>query len=178
MALSATIYAFDIQLADMDRGVYETLGLRAARHPSETEEALVARVLAYCLEYTEGIAFSAGVSDPTEPAITVRDLTGAWKSWIEIGTPDAARLHRASKTAPRVAVYTHKQPSTLLKALTGERIHRAEALELYAMDREMIAELVTRLERRLTFALSITERHLYLTLGNDTLTGVIERLSL
>lgn len=178
MALSSTIYTFDIQLADMDRAVYETLGLRVACHPSETGEALVTRVLAYCLEYTEGIAFSAGVSDTTEPAITVRDLTGAWKSWIEIGTPDAARLHRASKAAPRVAVYTHKQPSTLRKALTGERIHRAEALELYAMDRPMIAELVARLDRRLTFELSITERHLYLALGGETLTGVIERFTI
>jgi uncharacterized protein YaeQ len=178
MALGSTIYTFDIQLADMDRAVYETLGLRVARHPSETEESLVSRVLVYCLEYTEGIAFSAGVSDTTEPAITVRDLTGGWKSWIEIGTPDAARLHRASKAAPRVAVYTHKHPSSLLKALTGERIHRAEDLELYAMDRPMIAELVARLDRRLKFDLSITERHLYLTLGKDTLTGVIERLSL
>ncbi len=178
MALGSTIFAFDIQLADMDRGVYETLGLRVARHPSETDEFLVTRVLAYCLEYTEGIAFSAGVSDTTEPAITVRDLTGAWKSWIDIGTPDAARLHRASKAAPRVAVYTHKPPSTLQRALTGERIHKVEALELYAMDRALVGELVARLERRLKFDLSITERHLYLTLGNDTLTGVVERFSL
>ena len=178
MALGSTIFAFDIQLADMDRGVYETLGLRVARHPSETDEFLVTRVLAYCLEYTEGIAFSAGVSDPTEPAITVRDLTGAWKSWIEIGTPDAARLHRASKAAPRVAVYTHKPPSTVLRALTGERIHRVEALELYAMDRALVGALVTRLERRLKLDLSVTERHLYLTLGTDTLTGVVERFSL
>jgi uncharacterized protein YaeQ len=66
----------------------------------------------------------------------------------------------------------------LLKALAGERIHRAEDLELYAMDRPMIAELVARLDRRLKFDLSITERHLYLTLGKDTLTGVVERLSL
>lgn len=175
MALSSTVYTFDIQLADMDRQVYETLGLRVACHPSETEEYLLTRVLAYCLEYTEGIAFSAGVSDTTEPAITVRDLTGAWKSWIEIGAPDAARLHRASKAAPRVAVYTHRQPSTLIRALAGERIHRVEALELYAMDRQLIADLAARLERRLKIDLSVTERHLYLTVGDHTLTGVVER---
>jgi len=175
VALSSTVYTFDIQLADMDRQVYETLGLRVACHPSETEEYLLTRVLAYCLEYTEGIAFSAGVSDTTEPAITVRDLTGAWKSWIEIGAPDAARLHRASKAAPRVAVYTHRQPSTLIRALAGERIHRVEALELYAMDRQLIADLAARLERRLKIDLSVTERHLYLTVGDHTLTGVVEQ---
>ena len=105
MALTATVFTFDVQLADVDRGVYEQLALKAACHPSETEEYLLARVLAYCLEYTEGIAFSkGGLSDPDEPAITVRDLTGALRAWIEIGAPDAARLHRASKAAPRVAV--------------------------------------------------------------------------
>jgi uncharacterized protein YaeQ len=85
MALGATVYVFEVSLADADRGVHETLTVRAARHPSETPEFLVTRVLAYCLEYTEGIAFSRGLSDPDEPAITVRDLTGALQSWIEIG---------------------------------------------------------------------------------------------
>ena len=102
MALASTIYTFDIELADTDRGVYETLALRVAQHPSETEEFLVTRVLAYCLEYTEGIEFSRGLAEPDEPAIAIRDLTGAWRAWIEIGAPDAARLHKASKAAPRV----------------------------------------------------------------------------
>src|ERR1700733_15724227 len=108
MALSATIYVFGIELADSDRNVYESLELRLARHPSETADYLLTRVLAYCLEYTEGIAFSRGLSEPDEPAIAVRDLTGALRSWIEVGSPDAARLHKASKSAPRVVVYTHK----------------------------------------------------------------------
>jgi uncharacterized protein YaeQ len=93
MALGATVYVFEVSLADADRGVYETLTIRAARHPSETPEFLVTRMLAYCLEYTEGIAFSRGLSDPDEPAITVRDLTGALQSWIEIGAV-VARLDR------------------------------------------------------------------------------------
>src|SRR5215210_8461686 len=105
MALGATVYNFDVELADSDRQVYETLAVRMARHPSESEEYLVTRLLAYLLEYTGGIEFSRGVSDPDEPAIAVRDLTGAITTWIEIGTPDAARLHKASKTAARVAVY-------------------------------------------------------------------------
>src|SRR5688572_18431649 len=111
MALGATIYNFDVELADTDRNVYDSLALRVARHPSESEEYLVARLLTYLLEYAEGIEFSRGVSDPDEPAIAVRDLTGAIKAWIDIGTPDAARLHKASKAAARVAVYTHKDPA-------------------------------------------------------------------
>jgi uncharacterized protein YaeQ len=173
MAIAATIYTFDIDLANADRQVYETLALRVPRHPSESEEYLVARVLAYAMEYTEGIAFSRGVSEPDEPAIVVRDLTGAIRSWIEIGSPDAARLHRAAKAAPRVAVYTHKDAALLLRNLSGERIHRAADLELYAIDRALIRDLAARLERRMSFSLALADRELYVSMAADTLTGPI-----
>ena len=175
MALTATIYNFDIELADADRRVYETLALRVARHPSESEEFLLTRVLAYTLEFTEGIVFSPGLSEPDDPAISVRDLTGKIRSWIDIGTPDAARLHKASKASPRVVVYAHKDPAQLVSRLAGERIHRAEAIELYAIDRALIAALGARLERRMAFSLSIADRELYVSIGTDTLTGVVTR---
>jgi uncharacterized protein YaeQ len=175
VALTATIHNFDIELADVDRGVYETLALRVARHPSETEEYLLSRVLAYCLEYREGIAFSRGLADPDEPPLAIRDLTGALELWVEFGAPDAARLHKASKAAPRVAIYTHKDPVHLLRQLAGERIHRAESLELYAIDRPLLAALAERLERRMAIQLSVTERHLYLTLDGGSLDGAVVR---
>ena len=177
MALTATIYNFDVELADADRRVYESVALRAAQHPSESAEYLVARVLAYLLEFHEGIEFSRGVSDPDQPAIAIRDLTGVLQAWIDIGTPDAARLHKASKSAQRVAVYTHKDPSQFLRQLAGEKIHRAETLELYAIDRAFVAALVARLERRMAFSLSITDRELYLSIGGDNLTGGVVRLN-
>jgi len=178
VALTATIYSFGIELADSDRQVYESLALRVARHPSETEEYLLTRVLAYALEFTEGIEFSRGLSEPDAPAIAVRDLTGAIRSWIDIGTPDAGRLHRAGKTAPRVAVYTHKDPAQLVGRLAGERIHRAETLELYAVDRGLVERLAARLERRMAFSLSVSDRDLYLSIGGDTLTGRVSRIAL
>jgi uncharacterized protein YaeQ len=177
MALTATLYNFDVDLADADRHVYESLALRVARHPSESEEYLVARLLAYLLELADGIAFSRGVSDPDEPAIAIRDLTGGLRTWIDIGTPDAARLHKASKAAARVVVYTHKDPAQFLKQLAGERIHRAEELELYAIDRPLIAALAARLERRVAFSVSVTDRELYVSIGADTLTGRVVRLT-
>jgi uncharacterized protein YaeQ len=178
MALSATIYNIQLDLADNDRSVYESLDLRVARHPSESEEYLVTRVLAYALEYTEGIEFSRGISDPDEPTIAVRDLTGALKVWIEIGTPDAARLHKASKAAPRAVVYTHKDPAQLVARLAGERIHRADAVELWAIDRAFIAEVVGRLDRRMSFSLSVTDRDLLLSIGAETLSGSLLRHSI
>jgi uncharacterized protein YaeQ len=174
MALGATMYVFEVRLADADRGVHETLTLRVARHPSETAEYLVTRLFAYCLEYAEGIAFSKGLSDPDEPAISVRDLTGALQTWVEIGAPDAARLHKAAKAAPNVAVYVHRDPDQLLAKLAGERIHRAAALRICAVDRELLAELVTRLDRRMNFDLTISDRTMYLTLGDETLTGTVD----
>jgi uncharacterized protein YaeQ len=176
MALGATLYNFDIELADSDRHVYESLALRVAQHPSESEEYLIARVLAYLLEFAEGIEFSSGVSDPDEPTIAIRNPTGAITAWIDVGTPDAARLHKASKAAGRVAVYTHKEPTQFLKRLADERIHRAEALELYAIDRPLVSALVTRLERRVAFSVSITDRELYISIGKDTVTGAVARL--
>jgi uncharacterized protein YaeQ len=173
VALTATIYVFDVQLSDVDRGVYETLSIRAARQPSETEEYLAARVLAYCLEYREGIAFTKGLAEPDVPAIEVRDLTGVLKSWIEVGTPDAERLHKASKASPRVAVYAFKDPANLARQFEGTRIHRAAAIELYAFEPGFIAAFVERLDRRTPFDLAVTERHLYLTVGDTTLESMV-----
>ncbi len=174
MALTATVYNFDVQLSNVDRGVYETFSIRAAQQPSETAEYLATRVLAYCLEYAEGITFTKGIAEPELPAIVVRDLTGALKAWIEIGSPDAARLHKAAKASPRVAVYTHKDPMQLVRQLEGERIHRAGDIAIYGIDSSLIAEFVARLDRRTSFDLSVTEGHLYLTVGRETLEGVLK----
>lgn len=132
---------------------------------------MCARTLAFCLEQREGLAFSKGLAQPDQPALEVRDLTGMMRAWIDIGTPDAARLHRASKATPRVAVYTHTDAERYWSSLAGERIHRAESLELYGLDRGLVAALVARLDRRMAFDLSVTDGTLYLTLGEDLLTG-------
>jgi uncharacterized protein YaeQ len=176
MALGATVHTFKIELADSDRGVYAPLDLRVARHPSETAEHLLTRVLAYCLEYTEGIAFSNGLSDPDQPAISVRDLTGALRVWIDVGGPEAARLHRAAKLAPRVAVYTHKDAAQLAARLGAEKIYRAEALELYAVDRDWLAALAARLERRMEFALTVADDQVYLSVGAETISCTVARV--
>jgi uncharacterized protein YaeQ len=175
VALSATLYNFDIQLADADRNVYETLALRIARHPSESAEFLFARLLAYCLEYTEGLAFSSGgLSDTEAPALAVRDLTGALQKWIEVGTPDAARLHKASKAAPRVAVYPHRDVEAWLERIRKEKIHRAAELAIHVIEGELLASLAAKLERRMKMDVSVADRNLYITVGEETLSAVVE----
>jgi uncharacterized protein YaeQ len=178
MALTATIYNFNIDLSDVDRSRYESLALRVPRHPSESESYFVARVLAYCLELAEGLQFSNGLSDPEEPTLSVRDLTGAIRVWIEIGTPDAARLHKASKAAGRVVVYTHKDPTQLLRQLAGERIHRADQIEIYSFDRTMVGALAERLDRRMAMTVTRSDGHLLVALDDAVLEGNITRHAL
>jgi uncharacterized protein YaeQ len=176
MALGATIYSFSITLNDADRGVYRPLELRVARHPSETAEFLLTRVLAFALETTEGLEFSkGGLSDTDQPALAVRDLTGALQAWIEVGTPEAARLHRAAKAAPRVVVYAHRDVDALLARLASATIHRAADIEVRSFEGAMIGALVARLARRMSFDLSVSEDNLYLTLPDATLEGVLAR---
>jgi uncharacterized protein YaeQ len=179
MALTATLHTFDVTLSHVDRGVYETFTVKAAQHPSESAEYLLTRVLAYCLEYAEGIAFSkGGISDPEDPPLMIKDLTGAWRSWIEIGAPDAARLHSASKASPRVALYTHKDPRLLLRGYEGVRIHKAEQVEVYAVDRELLAALAEVVARRNTWTVSVMDGTVYVDTGGASLSGTIERLVL
>lgn len=179
MALTATIHTVDIDLTDHDRGIYESLALRVARHPSESDDYLVTRILAYALEHVDGIAFSTGgLSTPDEPPITIRDMTGALRAWIEIGWPDAARLHKAAKASPRVAVYPHKDPLQWLKRLAGERIHRAADIEVRVIDGALIATLARLLERRMAFGLAISDGELFVSMPTETLTGKVSALSL
>lgn len=162
MASGATIHSFSIQLADVDRGVYEELALRVARHPSETDAFMVTRVLAYCLEYADGIAFTEGIAATDEPAVLVRDLTGAITAWIEVGAPDAARLHTGSMRAERVAVYTHRDPAKVATAWAGKRIHRADEVRLYSFEPGFVNSVAGMLGRRTAMTLSVIERRLYL----------------
>jgi uncharacterized protein YaeQ len=163
--LTSTIYHFETQLADVDRGVYETFSLRVAQHPSETSAFMVTRFLAYCLEYTEGIAMTEGVSAGDEPAVLVRDLTGRITAWIEVGMPDPQKLHRGSKLAGRTAVYTHRNIAKVLEALNGARIHRAGEIPVYAFGPGFIDDVAAGVERREEVTISIHERQLHLDLS-------------
>src|SRR5580704_4100089 len=134
MALTATMHHFEVTLSDVDRGVYETLDLRVARHPSESGRYLTTRTLAYCLSYEEGIAFSkGGISSTEEPPIAVRDPTGILLAWIDIGAPSAERLHKASKAAQRVALFTHTDLGLLRREASSRAIHKVAAIEVWRL---------------------------------------------
>lgn len=174
MALTATMYRFAVQLSDVDRGVYETFDLPVARQPSETAEYMLTRVLAYCLEYTEGIALTEGVASGDEPAVLVRDLTGRITAWIEVGAPDADRLHRGSKLAGRAAVYTHRDPAMVLNQLAGKKIHGGDEIRIYTFGRGFIERVAEILPRRASLSITITERQLYLDVDDQSFSTTVE----
>jgi uncharacterized protein YaeQ len=173
VALTATIHNLDIDLADVDRGVYEKLMLRMARQPSETVEYMLMRVFAYCLEYGEGIQFTEGVAAGDEPAVLIRDLTGKTTAWIEVGMPDPARLHRGLKLAGRAAIYTHRDARKLLKDLAAADIPRLADVPVYAFDRDMVEDIAALLTRRNHISLSLTERELYLDVDGRAFNSAI-----
>lgn len=173
MALAATVYHLQIDLSDVDRGFYQALDLRLARHPSESMAYLLTRVMAYCLCFEEGIAFSKGLSTTDEPALWIRDLQGNMTTWIDVGTPSAERLHKAAKACPRVVVFTQHDPALLQKAAREKAIHRADKIDVFALDPTFLEQLGALTDRNTRWTLVHTEGTLYVTVGDQNLSSAV-----
>ncbi len=177
MALTATVHHFEVALSDVDRGVYETLDLRVAQHPSETTRRLLTRTLAYCLSYEPGIAFSkGGLSSTDEAPISIRDATGLLRCSIEVGAPSAERLHKASKAA-RVAVYT-SELAQLRRQVERQTVHAADAIEVWPLDAAFLDALAEKIDRRAHLEVTRTEGSLYVTVDGATLETTLARVPL
>lgn len=170
MALPSVIYTLELALSDVDRGVYEALDLRVARHPSETMRHLLLRVIAYALSYEDGVAFSkGGLSAADEPAVSVVDPTGRLSAWIDVGTPSAERLHKASKATPRVAVFTAADPAQLEREAAAKGVHRAAEIRVTHVPAALLDALEAQIARRTRLELTRTGGQLYVTVGGTTL---------
>ena len=174
MAPSATVYHLVLTLSDVDRGVYETLDLRLARHPSESARYFWLRTLAYCLCYEDGIAFSkGGLSDSDEPPISIFDPTGIRLAWIDVGSPSAERLHRAAKAARRVALFSASEWSLLEREAASRRIHEVESIEVQLLEPAFLDALEPHLQKHLTLELVRSAGTLYVTLPSALVQGSI-----
>jgi uncharacterized protein YaeQ len=176
MALT-TLHHFEIALSDTDRGVYETVDLRAAQHPSETMRHLLTRTIALCLLWEDGIAFSRGLSTTEEPAVWIREPDGRVRLWVDIGHPSAERLHKASKAAERVAVCTH-DARALTRGVQGERIHRGDRIEVLLLPPSLLDALEAVTGRHARWDLVHTGGQIYVTTEGRTFEGPVERLPL
>ncbi|WP_324780518.1 YaeQ family protein [Thiobacillus sedimenti] len=147
MALRATIYKADLQIADMDRHVYADHALTIALHPSETVERMMVRVLAYALHAEDGIAFTRGLSEVDEPDVWAKNLAGEITLWIDLGQPDEARIRRACSRADRVVVICYASSCDVWWKQIASKLTRFANLTVLQLPAATAQALATLAER-------------------------------
>ncbi|MBK5273955.1 MAG: YaeQ family protein [Desulfuromonadales bacterium] len=178
MALPSTIYRANLQLSDIDRGVYETLQASVARHPSETAERLVARLLAQALFQEEGLQFTKGISASDEPDLWSKGPDGRVLLWVEVGLPDAERLVKAARHAERVALLACGSTLATWERLQLPKLAGVANLTVTTVDQSFVNRLVALLERSITWEITITEGTLYLQIAGESLvTPIVDKLA-
>lgn len=178
VASGAVLYHFDVELSDVARGVYSTLDVRVALHPSEDTERLLARCLAYCLLYEEDLSFGRGLSEADDPALWLKDGGDRILHWVDVGTPTADRMHRASKRAMRMTIVSHKGADGLRRERDKKKIHGAENITVVLLDAGFVQQVAAVLERTGSWVLVRNDGELHLTLGGQTFAGSVEETSL
>jgi len=173
MALPSKVYKASIQLSDVDRGVYETLLATAAQHPSETEERLIARLLAFAIFHEPELTFTKGISATDEPDLWAKRADDRVRLWVEVGLPEAERIIKASRHSEQVALLACGRTLPIWDHQQLPKLEKLANLTVISLDHALIAGLATRLERSITWSITITEGTLYLTIGEETLESAI-----
>ena len=168
MALKATIYKADLSIADMDRNYYQEHNLTIARHPSETDERVMIRVLAFALHADPALAFTKDLFDVDEPALWLKDLTGAIDLWIEVGQPDEKRLLKAAGRAEKVVVYSYSATSSIWFRGLANKIDRAKNVSVINIPAEISAQLEKMASRSMGLQCTIQDGQVWLTDGQQT----------
>jgi uncharacterized protein YaeQ len=166
MAIKATIFKADLQIADMDRHYYQDHSLTIARHPSETDERMMMRVLAFIIHAHEALVFGKGLSADDEPDLWQKDLTGAIELWIEVGQPDEKRILKACGRAARVVIYSYSSNSRIWWNQIGNRVERAKNLTVINLAPAVSLALATFAQRNMQLQCTIQDGQIWLT-GND-----------
>jgi len=162
MALKSTIYKAQLQIADMDRQVYGEHVLTLALHPSETEERLMVRLLAYALHVTANdergtLQFARGLSDTDEPDLWQRDLSDQLVHWVEVGQPDERRLAKACGRSERVTIYAYSNAAPIWWTGLETRITRLRNLEVWRLDAAQSQALADLAQRSMQLQLTIQD---------------------
>jgi uncharacterized protein YaeQ len=168
MALKATICKASLQVADMDRNYYADHALTIARHPSETDERMMARVLAFALNAHERLEFGKGLSDTEEPDLWQKDLTGLIEHWIEVGQPDDKRLLRACGRAGKVTVYAYGNRADLWWKPIADKVERAKNLAVWRIPVEAVQSLAKLAGRNMDLQCTVQEGQLYFSNTAET----------
>ncbi len=162
MALKATIYKIDLQIADMDRHYYADHTLTIARHPSETDERMMVRVLMYALHAQEGIAFTKGLFDVDEPDVWVKDMTGEIKLWIDTGQPDETRLRKACSRADKVIAVCFSSSCAVWWKLIENKLSRLNNLTVLQLPSETSQALAALAERTMQLQCMVQDGEIWI----------------
>lgn len=168
------LYRFHFDLSDIDRSIYQALDFRVAQHPSETMPYLLTRVLAYSLSYQDGLEFSPeGLGNPDAPALQALGQHGTIELWIEIGNPSARKLHKATKAAKNVVVYTYKDPEVLAAEIRANSVHRGSEIQIYCFDSKFLSALERQTGKNNKWSVLYQQGHLDIGMnGADVATDV------
>jgi uncharacterized protein YaeQ len=166
MALKATIYKAALQIADMDRAVYADHALTLALHPSETEERLMARLLAFVLQAPASsddgaLQFARGISDTDEPDLWRHDLSGVLRHWVEVGQPDDRRLAKACGRADRVAIYAYASSTPVWWAALQNKVSRLSNLEIWQIPAAQSQALAGLAQRSMQLQFTVQDGHVW-----------------
>ena len=169
MALNATIFKIDLTVTDMDRGYYASHALVLARHPSETDERMMVRLLAFALNAGEALAFGKGLSSEDEPDLWRKDLTGAIELWIDVGQPDEKSVRRACGRAAQVRIYTY---GGYIAERWWQQVHdslaRPDNLTVIDLPQAATREMAALAQRKLQLQCTIQDGTAWLTDGART----------
>jgi len=174
MALPSTIYRANIQLSDIDRSVYESIQTTVARHPSETEERLVARLLAYALFHEEGLQFTRGICVGEEPDLWSKDPGDRVLTWIEVGLPEAERLTKAARHSEQVCLLACGNALSNWEKQQFPKLAPVPNLTVVTIDQDFLKHLISFLERNISWEITITEGILYLQTAGESLETLLQ----
>ena len=169
MALKATIFKADLQISDMDRHYYGNHSLTIARHPSETDERMMMRILAFALHANEALMFGKGLSTEDEPDLWQKDLTGAIDLWVEVGQPDEKRILKACGRAEQVVVYSYGSTSGVWWNQTGSKVTRARNLRVLNLPASASLALAELTERTMRLQCMIQDGQIWFSTGDQTI---------
>jgi uncharacterized protein YaeQ len=181
MSLKAIIHKASIQLSQLDTNVYADHQLTVAKHPSETDERMMLRLLAYALHAPTdtdlgNLEFTKDMFEPDEPCLWQKDYTGYLQQWIDLGQPDEKRIMRAAGRAKRVSIYTYSAASSPWWASTADKVARAKNLSVWRVQPEHSAALALLADRSMSLNITVQDGILYVEAGSRSVELVLEPL--
>ena len=169
MALKATIFKAAVQIADTDRNYYQNHVLTLARHPSETDERMMVRLLAFALHAHEALVFGKVLSTDDEPDLWQKDLTGAIQLWIDVGQPDEKRLRKACGRASQVVVYSYGgSGAAMWREQIAATVERSRNLTVRKVAQDASQAMAKLAQRSMDLSYTIQEGQVWVADTNDT----------